>query len=391
MYQCPVCGSVELETMFTLHDIPVFVNVLADEYEEAIRADTGDQKLTLCSHCGFVFNADFVPEKVQYSQGYHAERRSSSAYRAHVDAVISQIQDVIPLSHITTLEVGCGTGEFLKAVRDKHLENVKLIGVDPSVESHTEDKIHFDGTLFDKDYLKSLQIKPDVIINRHMIEHVTNPLVLLEIFSQALSNGGVLYLETPRLDWILEHKTFFDFTYEHCSYFTDDFMRRLLEVAGFEIISCRFTYQEQYFSICAKARGNLKTIEKVSSTEFNRIKEGFADMQKAYDYCKNSYIPSENDCIWGCSGKGVMWLNLMDTYKISKAIDIDAAKWNHFVLKTGHEIVKPEKLIIYQPKRILVMNAMYMDEIRKMVSNMLPYNKPEVIAIEKVIDKKIDH
>ena len=391
MYQCPVCGSVELETMFTLHDIPVFVNVLADEYEEAIRADTGDQKLTLCSHCGFVFNADFVPEKVQYSQGYHAERRSSSAYRAHVDAVISQIQDVIPLSHITTLEVGCGTGEFLKAVRDKHLENVKLIGVDPSVESHTEDKIHFDGTLFDKDYLKSLQIKPDVIINRHMIEHVTNPLVLLEIFSEALSNGGVLYLETPRLDWILEHKTFFDFTYEHCSYFTDDFMRRLLEAVGFEIISCTPSYQEQYFSICAKGYGNPKKIEKVSSTELNRIKEGFAAMQKAYDYCKNSYIPSENDCIWGCSGKGVMWLNLMDTYKISKAIDIDAAKWNHFVLKTGHEIVKPEKLIIYQPKRILVMNAMYMDEIRKMVSNMLPYNKPEVIAIEKVIDKKIDH
>lgn len=201
MYQCPVCGSVELEIMFTLHDIPVFVNVLADEYEEAIRADTGNQKLTLCSHCGFVFNADFVPEKVQYSQGYHAERRSSSAYRAHVDAVISQIQDVIPLSHITTLEVGCGTGEFLKAVRDKHLENVKLIGVDPSVESHTEDKIQFDGTLFDEDYLKSLPIKPDVIINRHMIEHVTNPLVLLDVFDKALRSGGVFRNTSFGLDF----------------------------------------------------------------------------------------------------------------------------------------------------------------------------------------------
>ena len=76
MYQCPMCGSVELETMFTLHDISVFVNILADEYEEAIHADTGNHKLKLYSYRGFPFNADFVLEKVQYSQDYHSERRS---------------------------------------------------------------------------------------------------------------------------------------------------------------------------------------------------------------------------------------------------------------------------------------------------------------------------
>lgn len=126
MYQCPICGSIELETLFSLHDIPVFVNVLADEYKEAIHADTGNQKLTLCLHCGFVFNADFVLEKVQYSQGYHVERKSSDAYQAHVKAVISQIQDINPLYNTTVLEVGCGTGEFLKTIQNKGLENVKL-------------------------------------------------------------------------------------------------------------------------------------------------------------------------------------------------------------------------------------------------------------------------
>ena len=385
MYQCPICGSVELETMFTLHDIPVFVNVLADEYEEAIHADTGNQKLTLCSQCGFVFNADFAPEKVQYSQGYHAERRSSSAYRAHVDAVISQIQDVIPLCHITALEVGCGTGEFLKAIHDKGLENVKLIGVDPSVESHTEDKIQFDGTLFDEDYLKSLQIQPDVIINRHMIEHVTNPLSLLEIFSQSLTNGGVLYFETPRLDWILQHKTFFDFTYEHCSYFTDDFMRRLLAAAGFEIISCVSSYEGQYFSICARRTVDITNIKPVSCTECKRVKQGFVNIRKAYEYCKSYYIPSENDCVWGCSGKGVMWLNLMDSDKILHTVDINPHKQNHFVLKTGHRIESPKELLNYHPSKVFVMNSIYMKEVQKMLSGILSNQLPQFISVEDFI------
>lgn len=303
-------------------------------------------------------------------------------------AVISQIQDVIPLSHITTLEVGCGTGEFLKAVRDKHLENVKLIGVDPSIQSYTEDGIQFDGTLFDEDYLKDLSIQPDVIINRHMIEHVINPLKLLQLFRKALRYGGILYLETPRLDWILQHRTFFDFTYEHCSYFTDDFMQRLLAATGFEIISCISSYGGQYFSICAKLIAHATNIEPAFYTECNRVKCEFTNIQKAYEYCKRYYIPDENDCVWGCSGKGVMWLNLMDACGISKAIDIDVDKSEHFILKTGHKIGTPEMLTIYKPKRILVMNCMYIDEIRKMVLNMLPYNMPQILAAEQIIDEE---
>lgn len=162
-------------------------------------------------------------------------------------------------------------------------------------------------------------------------------------------------------------------------------MRRLLEAAGFEIISCRFTYEEQYFSICAKAHGNPKTIEKVSCAELNRIKQGFADMQKAYDYCKNYYIPSENDCVWGCSGKGVMWLSLMDSNKILHTIDINPYKQNHFVLKTGHRVESPKELTIYHPSKVFIMNSIYTKEVQKMVDEILSSQIPEFILIEDFI------
>lgn len=72
----------------------------------------------------------------------------------------------------------------------------------------------------------------------------------------------------------------------------------------------------------------------------------------------------------------------------TKAIDIDVDKSEHFILKTGHKIGTPEMLTIYKPKRILVMNCMYIDEIRKMVLNMLPYNMPQILAAEQIIDEE---
>lgn len=41
-----------------------------------------------------------------------------------------------------------------------------------------------------------------------MIEHIVNPFELLCECSMSLPDDGILYLETPRLDWILEHKAF---------------------------------------------------------------------------------------------------------------------------------------------------------------------------------------
>ena len=175
----------------------------------------------------------------------------SVVYRTHLDNVCRLIQKTIPQQQGTALEVGCGTGEFLRVLEPCVGQQLSLLGVDPSVQPHQDGRIRFDSYLFDKAHLPQIPSDLVLLISRHMIEHVVNPLEMLRLFACALPDNGVLYLETPRLDWILERGAFFDFGYEHCAYFTDDFMRRLLAAAGFQILAWKTSYQNQYFSIFA--------------------------------------------------------------------------------------------------------------------------------------------
>ena len=184
-----------------------------------------------------------------------------------------------------------------------------MLGVDPSVQIHREGRIKFDAQLFDEAYLP--QIPPDLVllISRHMIEHVVNPLEMLRLFARALPENGVLYLETPRLDWILDQGAFFDFGYEHCTYFTDGFMKRLLAAAGLQAIVMEESYQGQYFSICAKrctqvAVGEKGGLKPAPQEELLQTQRGFSRVRQAYLYEKTHITPTPDDCLWGCAQKG---------------------------------------------------------------------------------------
>lgn len=386
--KCPICGGRALTECFTLQDLPVFVNVTAESREEALRAPVGQLSIVQCTHCGFVFNADFQPEQVAYAQGYHAERGDSAVYRSHTEHVAELVREAIAECRGTILEIGCGTGEFLRTLHRKGGRNLNFLGVDPSVQIHQEGGIKFDAQLFDEAYLS--RVPPDLVllISRHMIEHVVNPLEMLRLFVRALPENGVLYLETPRLDWILEQGAFFDFGYEHCAYFTDSFMKRLLAAAGLQVIAMEKSYQGQYFSLCARrcAQGAAKGKEElgpVSREELLQAQQGFSRVRQAYLYEKNHIALTRDDCLWGCAQKGVVWLNLFDRQSRICVVDANPYKQGNFVLGTGHRILAPEELRYRPPKRIFVMNGIYMEEIKAMVKQVLPDEPMGFYAVER--------
>lgn len=375
--QCPVCGGEELVDCLAWNRLPVFVNVTAKTEREALQAPTGQLSIVQCTKCGFVFNAAFEPEHVAYCQGYHAEWGDSVVYRTHLDNVCRLIQKTIPQQQGTALEVGCGTGEFLRVLEPCVGQQLSLLGVDPSVQPHQDGRIRFDSYLFDKAHLPQIPSDLVLLISRHMIEHVVNPLEMLRLFACALPDNGVLYLETPRLDWILEQGAFFDFGYEHCAYFTDDFMRRLLAAAGFQILAWKTSYQNQYFSIFATRRrgtpcGAGAILAPTPHNELLRAQEGFSCVKEAYQYAKANFIPSPDAYIWGCAQKGVVWLNLFDPQQQCCVVDANPYKQGKFILGTGHRILAPRELKNRPPKAVFVMNKIYLDEIKAVVSELFP-------------------
>lgn len=274
---CPICGSSCMDYLITLEHVPYFENRLCDSVISAQQDGCGTQSMTQCQHCGFVFNRMFEPQNMVYGDGYHAERGGSEYYRQYLRSVAAQINSVAPIEGKRILEVACGTGEFLQVIAGYHPK--VCIGVDPSA-NEASGNCTIRPELFDEAYLEKYPETTDILISRHMIEHMENPLEMLRTFAKALPVGGVLYLETPRLDWILENRVFYDFSYEHCSYFTDEFMERLLTAAGFSVTEMKPGFDGQYFSILAR-RGNAACELATAGQEtLDRVKRSFRSVEE---------------------------------------------------------------------------------------------------------------
>jgi hypothetical protein len=70
--------------------------------------------------------------------------------------------------------------------------------------------------------------------------------------------------------------------------------------------------------------------------------------------------------VWGAGSKGVTFLNVLGAQEaIAHVVDINPRKHGKYVAGTGQEIVPPEYLRDFPPDMVIVMNAVYSNEIRQ--------------------------
>lgn len=139
-------------------------------------------------------------------------------------------------------EIGAGRGEFLS---DAKISGFSVEGIEPGEAGRIYAKEQFDISLLDVRASDIVYDKRyDVIVMRHVIEHLNNPRQVLEkIYSDGLRSGGLLFLKLPRLDsW--ETRFFgrfcdaFDFP-RHRVHFTKQGIIFILERIGYKDIEVR--------------------------------------------------------------------------------------------------------------------------------------------------------
>jgi hypothetical protein len=75
--------------------------------------------------------------------------------------------------------------------------------------------------------------------------------------------------------------------------------------------------------------------------------------------------------VWGAGSKGVTFLNILpNSHQISYVVDINPRKHGMFVAGSGQKIVPPSFLVEYRPDVVVVMNAIYIDEIRRTMEDL---------------------
>lgn len=97
------------------------------------------------------------------------------------------------------VDIGCGSGHLVDMISDLGYENVS--GCDPYI---SEDSISTQGNhLFKKDIFE-LKDKYQIIMMIHTLEHISNPIEVVERAGQLLDDLGTLIVEVPIIGYAWE-------------------------------------------------------------------------------------------------------------------------------------------------------------------------------------------
>jgi hypothetical protein len=216
---------------------------------------------------------------------------------------------------------------------------------------------------FDADSVARLENPPSVVVTRHTIEHVADPVGFLRAIRQGI--GGLparLFVETPDVQWIVSRGEMEDFFYEHCSLFDAHSLRLALDAAGFTTAHIGNIFEGQY--LWAEAMVNLPTPAAPAIRSSAPVPD-LSPVREAFVTQWRSRIAGRRTAIWGSGAKGVTFCNLIDpqAFAIVAVVDLNPAKQGRFVPMTGHPVIGPDSLGEYLPDLLIVMNPNYRAEI----------------------------
>ncbi len=340
-----------MNILYQIDNQPILQQKLYQSKQEALFCKKGQITLIQETQFGIVVNATFNSKDVVYDESYACDQSISAVFQKQINDVESLIKNHFTNKKI--IEVGCGKGFFLELLQSK---NYDVTGFDTTYEGTNPSIIK---KYFDKNSKKY----GDAIVLRHVLEHISNPVSFLNEIKIANNGKGLIYIEVPCLDWILNNSTFYDITYEHVNYFRLENFKLIFS----EIIECGHTFNGQYLYIIA----DLNFLNKTNFKKFNEINfpDNFTQgvVKHVDKFKKENTVKS---AIWGAAGKGVQYSVLMneflkDSGNVEIAIDLNPSKQNKYLPCSGTRVYSPSDAINLLPKgsNIIIMNPNYLNEV----------------------------
>ena len=327
-------------------DFPIFQNRMYDSREAARSCPRGDIRIVQDGSTGLIYNAAFRSDLMTYDAAYQNEQAHSPSFKSHLEEVAIIVERT--LGRTGLVEVGCGKAYFLELLQSR---GCTITGFDPTYEGR--------NPAVEKHYFgEDVAVSARGIVLRHVLEHVEDPIGFLGGLRDA-NDGGLIYIEVPCLDWILEKRAWFDIFYEHVNYFRlSDFQRLFGHVEEIGHL-----FGGQYLYVVA----DLASLREPVFNSADRI-EFPPDFLPTAAFGTGQTPPPR--AVWGAASKGVIYSMLRERggVPVEVLIDINPAKCGKFIPATGLEVMSPgEGIAVLRPDTdILVMNPNYLEEIRDM-------------------------
>ncbi|MGE0082159.1 MAG: hypothetical protein AB7U81_12780 [Thiohalomonadaceae bacterium] len=200
--------------------------------------------------------------------------------------------------------------------------------------------------------------RPDLIICRHLLEHLNNPLGFLQPLSIEITKAGLrtaLFAEAPCVDRVFETGRIADFYYEHNSHFTTRSFTRMLELATGSVEVVEHGYDREVIYALAWLGCTPQTLVLAeearrfhSATQSSRDTIGAQLDALAAEGCRVA--------IWGGTGKAAAFINYygLDATRFPLVVDSDYEKVGTFVPGSGQPIAARDCLIAEPPDVVII-------------------------------------
>jgi SAM-dependent methyltransferase len=371
---CPVCAGTDMLRVMTIKDVPVYCNVLHSFAQSAFRAPRGDIVLTYCRQCGQIFNSAYDPGKMSYGREYENSLHYSPRFQEYASSLARRLIKKYGLYSKRVLEIGCGKGDFLNMLCEFG-EN-SGIGFDPSYEKGrgpADSKKRF-SVINDFYSEKYAEYPADLIVCRHVLEHIEAPRAFLNLLRRNMGSNGntILFFEVPNIRFTVQQESIWDLIYEHYGYFSQASLSYLFNACDFIIHNIEESFGGQYICLeasCYESFPELSRdrINKTDNLEYDiRTFSGqyHSKVNEWQDRIKELEDSNKKVVVWGAGSKGISFLNQIKAKNLIKYIvDVNPHKYGKFIAGGGQEVVAPDFLQKYRPDVIIVMNRIYKKEI----------------------------
>ena len=351
---CPACGHHVAVDFFKGRQ-PLATLAWPKTAAEAVSMRRLALDFLRCVDCGHIYNVAFDYAEVPYSSKPNLMFNQGSNWSAFIRHLHKDLARRLP-DGATAVEIGHGDGSFLAGLAQRR-PDLRCIGFDPNGAARGCENVELRAVLFDP--ITDLPaLKPAIIISRHVLEHLANPLGFLQKLTFATTQSEqrpLIYLEVPCVDRMIESGRTVDLYYEHSSQFTTKSFTSMLTRAGCDLVHIGHGYDgEVVFGLAelAPARVQMDNAHVAASYQAASMQSEQVIRAQLSDL----FGSGERIAIWGGTGKSAAFMNRyqVDAERFPIVVDSDVAKAGTFVPGTGQEIRFRDYLHIDPPEVIIV-------------------------------------
>lgn len=386
---CLACKSLRHYPLYCWNHVPLSVVGLQNTSSAAKEMANLTMDIRRCANCGHVFNSAFNPKHVGYHKSSNLVYNKGNSWSQYQDHLAHEWMSQFGIENKCVIEIGSGEGLFL----GRFLEyGNRCIGFEPG---HDANQPYQKGIEVIQDYFSGSQLQKypaDMIICRHVIEHLPDPLDFLQEIAMTCQLQGIYPLfcaEVPMIDKALNQIRINDFLYEHVSNFTFNSFKIMFELAGFEILEHKARYEDEVITIVAKPKTN-HTISKICEESAYFHKETNHQLHHVHETFLRWQQQNKKYAIWAATGKGAAFLNMFALVPeiVPTVVDSDPRKFGKYVPGMGQEIRSPQYLIENPVDYILIASNWHGRDIEHEIrqqhhlsSELFVYLKGEIVPL----------